>query len=256
MDPIDLGSSSRTTLKGPGDWKPWISIIQKHATASDVWAYLDPSKSDKPVLAVPLKPTYTTVKAQAAGLEALSADEFRRLEFLHNQYKTDLQVYRDKQKALTSIQLYITKTAGSYHTTIEDETDIAKQLSLLKDRVEPTSWNLEDRTLERFQSILKSPDRTKLTQWVISWQKVLTEAKKIDLPDAQGIRPTRHFLQAVSAINPAFSNFWLQMIENIARGGEKGWKEKIPDGIEISNMFEKQTPMPSMASKGGFSSYQ
>ncbi|KAH7115649.1 hypothetical protein EDB81DRAFT_289188 [Dactylonectria macrodidyma] len=113
MDPTDLGSSSRVTLQGPGDWKPWISIIQKHATASDVWAYLNPSKSDKPVLAVPLKPAYTTVKAQAAGLEALRTDEFRRLEFLHNQYKTDLQVYRDKQKALTSIQLYITKTAAT-----------------------------------------------------------------------------------------------------------------------------------------------
>ncbi|KAH8656859.1 hypothetical protein BGZ61DRAFT_486359 [Ilyonectria robusta] len=46
------------------------------------------------------------------------------------------------------------------------------------------------------------------------------------------------------------------MIENIARGNEKGWKEKIPNGIEISNMFEKQTLMPLKASKSSFSSFQ
>jgi hypothetical protein len=53
MDPTDLEASSRISLQGPGDWKRWISIIQKFSIAQNVWQYIDPFEEDKPALAKP-----------------------------------------------------------------------------------------------------------------------------------------------------------------------------------------------------------
>ena len=103
MDPGDLESSSRVSLQGPGDWKQWISIIQKFAVAQNVWDFIDPSKDAKEALAKPAEPTHLDVNPAAANLAALTTEEFRRLEFLHLQYRSKLQGYRDQQKSLASI---------------------------------------------------------------------------------------------------------------------------------------------------------
>ena len=103
MDPSDLESSSRTSLQGPGDWKQWISIIQKFAVAQNVWDFIDPSKDVKEALAKPIEPTHLDVNEEASNTAALTTEEFRRLEFLHLQYRTKMQTYRDQQKSLASI---------------------------------------------------------------------------------------------------------------------------------------------------------
>ncbi|EXL64741.1 hypothetical protein FOPG_19005 [Fusarium oxysporum f. sp. conglutinans race 2 54008] len=140
MDLIDL-SSSQVNLNGPSDWKQWISIIHKFATAQNVWEYIDPSNAEKPALSKPEEPTVQQIRPTASDLTDLTAEEFRRLEFL--------QTHRDQQKALSSIQQHIVKTIGNYYSTIADEHDIAKELALLKARVQPTDWAHEQEVLER-----------------------------------------------------------------------------------------------------------
>lgn len=95
------------------------------------------------VLSKPIEPTFNTINARATELAALTADEFKRLKFLHVQYRSQLQIYRDQQKSLASIQQHMVKTIGNYYNTISDEDDLAKDLILLKARVQPTDWAQE-----------------------------------------------------------------------------------------------------------------
>ncbi|KAH8654356.1 hypothetical protein BGZ61DRAFT_467753, partial [Ilyonectria robusta] len=81
-----------------------------------------------------------------------------------------------------------------------------------------------------------------------------TEAQKINLLDVQGIRPTRLFLKAVSDINPDFTGYWFAKIEDLASNDGLEWKKEIPDGIKISNMFERHTSQLA-TSKAAFSSF-
>jgi hypothetical protein len=255
MDPIDL-SSSRVNLNGPGDWKQWISIIHKFATAQNVWEYIDPSNAEKPALSKPEEPTVQQIRPTASDLTDLTAEEFRRLEFLHTQYRTKVQTHRDQQKALSSIQQHIVKTIGNYYSTIADEHDIAKELALLKARVQPTDWAHEQEVLERYYAVLKAPNRSKIDTWITSWQRILTEAQKLDLPDIKNLRPTRQFLQAVSSIDPAFTDYWINKMEDEARN-KPNWQDSFPDGIKISEIFERlHKAKRATGSKAVFSTFQ
>ncbi|KAM4066285.1 integrase core domain-containing protein [Hirsutella rhossiliensis] len=269
---LDLdGSSKGTVLDGPCDWKEWISIIKKFATSHSLW-------EDRFFFSQLSQHFITLVSAQASDLIDLSSEEFRRLEFLHTQYRSKLQGYygwlipttgwsdysrestglggisdqriellapfftlwyRDQVKALASLQQHIVKTIGNYYSTIAEEHDIAKQLALLQARVARTDWALEREVLQRYRSTLQSPDRTKIEAWVTQWQKVLTEAKQLGLLDVQDLRPTQDFLQAVSRINSPFTDYWVNKMEDDAAFGNPGWKTNFPDGIKISEIFER-----------------
>ncbi|KAM4064183.1 hypothetical protein HRG_012623 [Hirsutella rhossiliensis] len=237
---IDLdGSSKGTVLNGPSDWKQWISIIKKFASSHDLWDVLNPAIQGKPVLQKPVEPTFRLINADASDLADLSSEEFRRLEFLHTQYRSKLQGYRDQVKALASLQQHIVKTIGNYYSTIAEEHDVAKQLSLLQARVAPTDWALEREVLQRYRSTLQSPDRTKIEAWITQWQKVLTEARQLGLPDVQDLRPTQDFLQAVSSINAPFTDYWINKMEDEAAFGKPHWQLDFPNGIKISEIFER-----------------
>ncbi|KAM4067558.1 integrase core domain-containing protein [Hirsutella rhossiliensis] len=238
---LDLdGSSKGTVLNGPCDWKQWISIVKKFATSHNLWEFLDPAVQEgKPVLQQPVEPTFRLINDKVSDLVDLTSEEFRRLEFLHTQYRSKLQGYRDQVKALASLQQHIVKTIGNYYSTIAEEHDVAKQLTLLQARVAPTDWALEREVLQRYRSTLQSPNRTKIEAWVTQWQKVLTEAKQLGLPDVQDLRPTQDFLQAVSSINTPFTDYWVNKMEDEAALGKPNWKTVFPDGIKISEIFER-----------------
>ncbi|KAM4067208.1 hypothetical protein HRG_001192 [Hirsutella rhossiliensis] len=252
---LDLdGSSKGTVLNGPCDWKQWISIIKKFATSHSLWDFLDPAvKEGKPVLQQPVEPTFRQINHEASDLVDLTSEEFRRLEFLHTQYRSKLQGYRDQVKALASLQQHIVKTIGNYYSTIAEEHDVAKQLALLQARVAPTDWALEREVVQRYRSTLQSPNRTKIEAWVTQWQKVLTEAKQLGLPDVQDLRPTQDFLQAVSSINAPFTDYWVNKMEDEAVFGKPEWKTDFPDGIKISEIFERAHRIKAANnSKGSF----
>ncbi|XP_044714489.1 uncharacterized protein HRG_11956 [Hirsutella rhossiliensis] len=247
----DHESSSKVIiLNGPCDWKQWISVIQKFATSHNIWEFVDPANDDKSTIVRPSEPTHIQVNAQASDLGALTSEEFRRLEYLHTSYRSRLQTYRDNTKALASLQEHIVKHIGNYYSTIADEHDVAKQLSLLQARVAPTDWALEREVLERYRAVLRAPDRSEIETWVTKWQKTLTEAKKLGLPDTQGLRPTQDFLQAVSSINEPFTDYWINKMEDEAVTGKPDWKDHFPDGIKISEIFERAHRIKNAGSKG------
>lgn len=256
MDSASLEASSRVTLQGPGNWKLWINIIQKYATTHDIWRFINPSDGEKQALSKPKEPTFKDINQEAANLAALTTEEFRRLEFLHSSYRSELQTYRDQLKALASLQQHIVNTVGSYYGDISDHHDIAKELAVLKGRLEPSDYNNEQRVLEQFQEVMKGPARKDQRAWITSWRKVLTEMKNLNLPEAEGLRPTHRFLQAIRSTNPSFADFWDRQISFLARtSSKKDLQKEIPDGFEISEEFEKER-LATQASKGTFATFQ
>ena len=100
-----------------------------------------------------------------------------------NVYRTALQDYKDKKKALVNIQRWIIATIGNYYDTISQENDVAAQLYLLKQRLQPTTWDYEKDIRQRYTAVLRSPNRTKISSWITSYKKVLAEAININILD-------------------------------------------------------------------------
>ncbi|XP_044717191.1 uncharacterized protein HRG_09460 [Hirsutella rhossiliensis] len=188
---LDLdGSSKGTVLNGPCDWKQWISIIKKFATSHSLWDFLDPAvKEGKPVLQQPVEPTFRQINHEASDLVDLTSEEFRRLEFLHTQYRSKLQGYRDQVKALASLQQHIVKTIGNYYSTIAEEHDVAKQLALLQARL-PDVQDL--RPTQDFLQAVSSINAPFTDYWVNKMEDEAVFGKpdwKTDFPD--GIKITK-----------------------------------------------------------------
>ncbi|KAM4063237.1 polyprotein [Hirsutella rhossiliensis] len=151
-----------------------------------------------------------------------------------------LQTYKDKTKALAKLQEHIVKTVGKYYDIIAKEDDVAKELTILKNRVKPTDWARESEVTDRYYATLKAVSRSKVEEWISKWQVVLNEAKNLDLPDVKDLRPTRHFLKAVNAIDSTFSKVWINQMEaNALSNPDDDWQKTFPDGIKISEIFER-----------------
>lgn len=255
----DLEVSSRVTLKGSGNWDVWISIIRKFAKNQHVWEYVNPDVVQKPVLTLPVEPTPGQAQANATDIQQLQGDSLGKFQILEARHRGQLQTYKDRTKALATLQEYIVKTVGKYYDIIAKEDDVAKELTILKNRVKPTDWARESEVTDRYYATLKAVSRTKVEEWISKWQVVLNEARNLDLPDVKDLRPTRHFLKAANAIDPTFSKVWINQMEANALSHEDDeWQKTFPDGIKISEIFERsyRSTAQSSNTNGAFATFQ
>src|SRR2546423_1831005 len=92
--------------------------------------------------------------------------------------------------------------------------------------------------LTRYESVRKSAKATKTEEWLRQWESALSDLKERNLPESEGIRPTRAFLQAVEKIQPLFAQTWSNTIESTAvMSPEEDITTKIPDGFKIAQIF-------------------
>lgn len=253
-----LDASSRVILKGSGNWDVWISIIRKFAKNQQVWDYINPDAVQKAGLTPPVEPTPGQVQENATEIQQLEGDSLSKFQILEARHRSQLQTYKDRTKALATLQEYIVKTVGKYYDIIAKEDDVSKELMILKNRVKPTDWARESEVTDRYYATLKEVSRTKVEEWISKWQVVLNEARNLDLPDVKNLRPTRHFLKAVNAIDPTFSKVWINQMEAKAISHEDDeWQKTFPDGIKISEIFERSYRSTAQGSnKGAFATFQ
>ncbi|KAM4060716.1 hypothetical protein HRG_001741 [Hirsutella rhossiliensis] len=79
------------------------------------------------------------------------------------------------------------------------------------------------------------------------------------LPDVKDLRPTRHFLKAMNAIDSTFSKVWINQIEaNALSNPDDEWQKTFPDGIKISEIFERsyRSTTSNSNTKGAFSTFR
>ena len=193
--------SFRVLLRGPGDWDKWISIIRKFAKNQNIWKYINPDTTTKPILDVPTQPSIGQVRDDTTEIKDLEGEDLSKFQLLENQYNYQIRTYREELKALAEIQEYIVETVDKYYDLIAKEDSVAEELKILKNRVKPTDWAREDEVKTRYYETLRAAKRTKVKEWILKWQVVLTEATNLGLPETTGLRLTKDFLRAASTID-------------------------------------------------------
>ena len=253
--------SSVVLLKAQADWPRWLAVIRTKASHNEVWDHIKPTLNDSEVRRELRKPTPPVVKDYATEPDAdpapttktLTNDQLKRYEMDYKVYKDELKEWQRKQTTINDIDDYIMRTTGTYWSTIEKVQGVKERLKALEDHVAPSTYAREQDVLARYESVRRSAKATKTDEWLRQWESALRDLKERKLPEADGIRPTRAFLQAVEKIQPAFTLHWSNTIESKAVMSPKAdLTKEIPDGLEIAKIFRNQVNLSSNT-KGAFS---
>src|SRR5947207_4996159 len=218
------GESAVVLLKSQADWPRWLAVIQTKASHNEVWDYIKPTLRTNEVRQELHKPSPPVVKDYATNPDAvpapttrsLKADQLKQYEMDYKIYKDELKEWKQKQTTINDIDDYIMRTTGTYWSTIEKVQGVRERLKALEDQVAPSTYAREQDVLARYESVRRSAKATKTDEWLRQWESALRDLKERKLPEADGIRPTRAFLQAVEKIQPAFTLHWSYTIESNA----------------------------------------
>jgi ribosomal protein L10 len=253
---------SVVVLKSQADWPRWLAVIQTKANHNSVWDYIKPTLGKEEIRPELHKPSPPVVKDYATNPDTVPAPTTRSLTANQlNQYQADYKVYRDelkewklKQNTINDIDDYIMRTTGTYWSTIERVQGVKERLQRLKEHVAPSNYAREQEVLARYDSVRKSAKATQTDEWLQQWESVLSDLKERKLPEAEGIRPTRAFLQAVEPIQPLFTQTWINTIESTAvMYPSDDLTTKIPDGFQIAQIFRNQANLITRDATAAFS---
>src|SRR6266516_1037839 len=241
--------SSVVLLKVQADWPRWLAVIQTKANHNEVWDHIKPTLDDGEVRQELRKPTPPVVKTYSTTPDAvpepttktLTAEQLKRYQADYKVYKDEPKEWKMKQATINDIDDYIMRTTGTYWSTIEKIQGVKERLKALEDHVAPSTYAREQDVLARYESIRRSAKATQTEEWLRQWESALRDLQERKLPEADGIRPTRAFLQAIEKIQPAFANHWTFTIESKAVLSPKAdLKKEIPDGFQIAQLFRNQ----------------
>jgi hypothetical protein len=238
---------SVVVLKSQADWPRWLAVVQTKANHNSVWDYIKPTLKKeelRPELHKPSPPVVATFDSATpnATLQSLNSEQLRRYEMAYRIYKDELKDWERRQTTINDIDDYIMRTTGAYWSTIERVQGVKERLQRLKEHVAPSNYAREQEVLARYDSVRKSAKATQTDEWLRQWESTLSDLKERKLPEAEGIRPTRAFLQAVESIQPLFTQTWINTIESTAViYPSEDLTAKIPDGFQIAQIFRNQT---------------
>ena len=241
--------SSVVLLKAQTDWPRWLAVIQTKANHNSVWDHIKPTLESNEVRQELREPTPPVVKTFSTTpdadpeptIQSLTADQLKRYEMAYKVYKDELKKWERKQTTINDIDDYIMRTTGTYWSTIEKVQGVMERLKALEDQVAPSTYAREQDVLARYESVRRSAKATKTDEWLRQWESALRDIKERKLPEAEGIRPTRAFLQAIEKIQPAFVLHWTNTIESKAVLSPKAdLTKEIPDGFQIAKIFRNQ----------------
>ena len=248
------GEGTIVLLKVQADWPRWLAVIQTKANHNHVWPYIKPTLDDREVRQELREPTPPVAKTFSATpnaepeptIESLTAEQLKRYEMAYKVYKDNLKKWEWKQAIINDIDDYIMRITGTYWSVIEKVQGVLERLTALENHVAPSTYAREQDVLARYESIRRSDKATKTEEWLQQWESALRDLKERKLPEANGIRPTKAFLQAIAQIQPAFANHWTFTIESKAVLSPKAdLKEEIPDGFQIAQLFRNQVNLSS-----------
>lgn len=257
-------ASASVTLRSSEDWRSWISIIKILAEQNDVWDYINPDLPDSPdspdsppvepteasdtdtplprvkaILAKPRRPEPSKFKQGAKDASELNAAQLSLYKFLVDDFKAQHSDYNEKRIALSVIQNHILKTASPYLSVIRQHSTVAAQLSALRASLAPSDYAHKIQVGQKYREVCAGPSgKVKVEAWLLKWREVLREAQEAHLSEVTDLKPTQDFLAAVRDLHPTFTHNWQMEISLKGRRGRSGWEHSIPDGQEISELFE------------------
>jgi len=239
------GEGAVVLLKSQSDWPRWLAVIQTKANHNSVWDYIKPTLKKNEVRRELHEPSCPEVEKFSttpdATIQSLTAPQLQRYELAYKIYKDELKRWQRQQTTINDIDDYIMRTTGAYWSTIERVQGVQERLKRLQEHVAPSTYAREQEVLARYETVQNSAKATQTEEWLRQWESVLSDLKERKLPEAEGIRPTRVFLQAVESIQPLFTQHWTNTIESTAvMYPNEDLKTKVPDGFKIAQIFRNQ----------------
>jgi len=198
------GEGAVVLLKSPVDWPQWLAVIQTKANHNRVWDHIKPTLKKDEVRRELHEPPTPVVQdfstTPDATIQSLTAQQLQQYEMAYKVYKDELKKWERKQTTINDIDNYIMRTTGAYWSTIERVQGVRERLKRLEEHVAPSTYAWEQEVLARYDSVRKSAKATQTDEWLRQWESTLSDLKERKLPEVEGIRPTRMFLQAVKPI--------------------------------------------------------
>jgi len=108
-------------------------------------------------------------------------------------------------------------------------------LVALKNRFKPTDRARELEVATKYARAKRYNKDMRVQDWLNKWENTYEEAKALNLPEVDGIRPQYDFFVAINAISPAFAANGLATIDERTERGEQ-----IDTVITYINRFRNQ----------------
>jgi hypothetical protein len=158
------------------DWPEWYDSVTSRAERDGIWEYCNPDllsaaaapQGAHPALVLrelvePTRPSHTDIDADATQLADLDAEDLKRWAVLKDDYSERMRSYREKHRAMSDLDDYIrTSLARSHHRLIRNLRTPYEKLKVLKQKLEPTSNQLQQSAQAAYDRAQKWNSRIKL----------------------------------------------------------------------------------------------
>ena len=249
----DTKDSSVVYLRTTKDWPRWIAVNRTKAQHRDVWKLIDPDISTPEELVEPEYPKPLNAEGAVVAIHTLKPAELESFKIARDDWKTKRKLFDKKKDALNEIEEHVIRTTANFWSSIEHVQGLHARMVALKTHVAPTNYARETEALNRWNKANQNAKNTRTEEWITEWEAALTEAKLHKLPDVEGIRPIRKFIEAVESIAPSFSTHWKNQIELIGITQPEKLEELIPTGPQIAMILRNQVRNHT-SQKGTFAS--
>jgi hypothetical protein len=155
----------------------------------------------------PVEPEYENVRTGAVSFVALDDKERDHYKILIQEYRTRLNKFEKREKALAEIVEHIHKTLAltlrPYIRGVDSPHDI---LQALKKRLAPTDRARRLQLAQAYHALKKAPRAQGTEHWLQQWETTYAEAEKLNLAEIQDHKALYDCIQASKAIDPAYAN--------------------------------------------------
>ncbi|KAF2805013.1 uncharacterized protein BDZ99DRAFT_458905, partial [Mytilinidion resinicola] len=218
---IKLLSTTKVILASGPDWKLWINQIKTHAESLRVWQYIDPDATTRlPAKAAPIEPTIrmAMTNASATGNEPditeLSDEQYKKYDRLVKKYAMEEKAYEKHVTALFSVQTRISESVVVALQHYYVGKPVSEWLAILKAAIAPSDQNSKLRIAANYNRLLSPPRNQNVDIWMANFLLAYNAAKEENLPDVAGDRAVHNFLHVISTLQPEFTTYWKQKVQN------------------------------------------
>ena len=180
-----MATNSPLILDKPEDWPNWIDDIQG-LIPQTIWKLIDPdAEAHDKILEEPHLPEVKDVNVTKTLYPELSATERTAFDQMFKFYQAALERYKRQEKGLQDARTLIkTRISNAKSILLKGSETPREWLATLKKATKVSEGFISQQIANRYQeTIRKSPTTTSIGLWLASWEKVMAEGIKHDIPD-------------------------------------------------------------------------
>jgi hypothetical protein len=185
------------------EYEKWIFIVRSRALGDDVWKYINPELTTKPL--PPQKPILRLDEIQPGAQKLIDIDDDKKvlLAQLRSRYDDEMDEYKREMKVIHQIDKeVITSACENYFEMIEYCTTLYERLKALSDKLNPTNEERELDVRREWDTITREiPSNAPVESWISEVRVILNKCVKLEMPEAAKNRPMNAILDAIKSID-------------------------------------------------------